>query len=91
MIGKSEIQKGVCMHFSSDTEVLRQSDTSSQTEYQQEESLEEFLSFIRSRLNIIGTSAYLLEESLDKPDRNSRRYLQKINREIETIRNLINK
>lgn len=79
------------MHFSSDTEVLRQSDTSSQTEYQQEESLEEFLSFIRSRLNIIGTSAYLLEESLDKPDRNSRRYLQKINREIETIRNLINK
>ncbi len=79
------------MHFSSDTEIFGPSKTSPQTEIPREESLEEFLSFIRSRLNIIGTSAYLLEETLDKPDRNSRRYLQKINREIEAIRNLINK
>lgn len=50
----------------------------------------DFLSVIRSRLNVIGTSMYLLENSLDDNNVTQRRYIEKINEELEMIRKFIN-
>lgn len=50
----------------------------------------DFLSVIRSRLNVIGASMYLLENSLDRKDCSRLRYVEKIKEELEVIRRLIN-
>lgn len=55
-----------------------------------EDFIRDFLSFIRSRLNVIGTSVYLLEESLKQDRYESQKYIRKIYNEIETIRSVIN-
>ncbi len=50
----------------------------------------DFLSFIRSRLNVIGASVYLLENTLEPVNHVQQRYLEKIKNELEVIRQLIN-
>lgn len=51
---------------------------------------ENLISFIRSRLNVIGTSVYLLQSGLPATDVQSYKYFRKINEEIDSIRKLIN-
>lgn len=51
---------------------------------------ENLISFIRSRLNVIGTSVYLLQSDLPATDVQSYKYFRKINEEIDSIRKLIN-
>lgn len=48
------------------------------------------VSFIRSRLDVISTSLYLLEESCPVENDNTIKYLKKINDEMESIRKFIN-
>jgi len=52
--------------------------------------LQDFISFLRSRLNVIGTSLYLLEETVKYEPYKSEKYIQKIYEEIDLIRNIIN-
>ena len=54
------------------------------------EKLTQLLTFLRSRLNVISTSLYLLETSLDPADNAAKKYLIKINQEIDSIRKYIN-
>ncbi|RMI17032.1 MAG: hypothetical protein D6681_03815 [Calditrichaeota bacterium] len=51
---------------------------------------EEFLTTIRRRLNVIGTSIYLLQSSLEGEDAALERYMQAIHQEMAAIRKLIN-
>jgi hypothetical protein len=51
---------------------------------------ESLLSFIRSRLDIIGTSIYLLENNWSDKTSDPGKYFKKINDEMELIRKLIN-
>lgn len=51
--------------------------------------LQEFLSIVRNRLNVISTSLYLLESSLEAPHPHSR-YIEKMKHELEALRKLIN-
>lgn len=46
--------------------------------------------FIRSRLDVISTSVYLLEEIMNNSDHEGKKYLKKINEELEMIRKFIN-
>ena len=46
--------------------------------------------FIRSRLGVISTSVYLLEETIENLDHEGKKYLKKINEELELIRKFIN-
>jgi hypothetical protein len=46
--------------------------------------------FIRSRLDVISTSVYLLEETIENSDHEGKKYLKKINEELEMIRKFIN-
>ncbi len=55
-----------------------------------EDFLQDFISFIRSRLNVIGTSLYLLEEAIKYEPYKGEKYIQKIYEEIDLIRNVIN-
>jgi len=48
------------------------------------------ISFIRSRLDVISTSLYLLEESCPEENIAAIKYLKKINDEMESIRKFIN-
>ena len=48
------------------------------------------VSFIRSRLDVISTSLYLLEESCQIENNKTIKYLKKINAEMESIRKFIN-
>jgi len=48
------------------------------------------VSFIRSRLDVISTSLYLLEESCQVDNNSTIKYLKKINDEMESIRKFIN-
>ena len=48
------------------------------------------ISFIRSRLDVISTSLYLLEESCHEENIAATKYLNKINDEMESIRKFIN-
>ncbi len=50
---------------------------------------EDLLESLRTRLSILNTSVFLLEETLET-DRNKRNeYINRINRELERIRDLI--
>jgi len=51
---------------------------------------ERILSYIRSRLNVIGTSLYLLQENFPFHCAEEIKYFNKINEELESIRRLIN-
>ncbi len=55
-----------------------------------EEKIHQLLTFLRSRLNVISTSLYLLETSMDPADSAAKKYLIKINQEIDSIRKYIN-
>ncbi len=57
---------------------------------QVEEYYENLISYIRSRLNIIGTSVYLLETNWFSRGEDVSKYFRKINEEMESIRRLIN-
>ena len=46
---------------------------------------------LRTRLNVLSTSLFLLHESSKSDDPKLKRYLQKINREMEKIRQIISK
>jgi hypothetical protein len=46
--------------------------------------------FIRSRLYVISTSLYLLEGEMNSRDYDCKKYLKKINEELEMIRKFIN-
>lgn len=60
------------------------------SEKQIKEYYEGLLSFIRSRLNVISTSVYLLQSESQEYSLERFKYLQKINEEIDSIRRLIN-
>lgn len=49
-----------------------------------------FLSFLRSRLDVISTSVYLLEVCWYEGRKDPIKYLKKINEEMESIRKFIN-
>jgi hypothetical protein len=49
-----------------------------------------FLSFLRSRLDVISTSVYLLEVCWYEGRNDPIKYLKKINEEMESIRKFIN-
>lgn len=57
---------------------------------QTESTREDLLSYLRSRLNIIGTSVYLIQSKLADNEKDVGKYFKKINDEIESIRKLIN-
>ena len=46
---------------------------------------------LRTRLNILSTSLFLLHDSFNVDDPKLTRYLEKINKEMEKIRQLISK
>ena len=46
--------------------------------------------FLRSRLYVISTSLYLLEDVMSGRDYECKKYLKKINEELEMIRKFIN-
>ncbi|MCK5453420.1 MAG: hypothetical protein KAJ16_03610 [Calditrichia bacterium] len=48
------------------------------------------VSFLRSRLDVISTSLYLLEGSCREENIQAIKYLKKINDEMESIRKFIN-
>lgn len=52
--------------------------------------LKELLCSIRSRLNVIGTTMYLLEETVKLDTASKKRYFSKMKKEMETVRRLIN-
>jgi len=81
-IGKSEKRGSFMEH---------KSFYSSLTEETEELSWQQFLTFLRSRLNVISTSLYLLESSLAPNEVSPKKYIQKINQEIEAIRQILNK
>ncbi len=51
---------------------------------------ENFISFLRSRLDVISTSVYLLEVCWYEGRKDPMKYLKKINEEMESIRRFIN-
>jgi len=44
---------------------------------------------LRTRLNVLNTSIFLLEENLTDPDYKTNKYFRKINRELKRIREMI--
>ena len=54
------------------------------------EALQDFLSAIRSRLNVIGASVYLLQDVLDAGNTAHQRHVNKIMHELEVLREIIN-
>lgn len=46
---------------------------------------------LRTRLNVLSTSLFLLHESTNTEDPKARRYLNSVNQEMERIRNIISK
>ena len=46
---------------------------------------------LRTRLNVLSTSLFLLHESTTTEDPKARRYLNSVNQEMERIRNIISK
>ncbi len=50
---------------------------------------EELLELLRTRLSVLNTSIFLLEENLDVNDPKANEYLAKINKELERIRQII--
>lgn len=89
-IGISDTQKGVCMDSTRDTGTTELTSPPNIHSPEKDEFLEDFFSFLRSRLNIIGTSLYLLKESIEENETPIQRYIHKINEEIDSIRKIIN-
>lgn len=50
---------------------------------------EELLELLRTRLSVLNTSVFLLEENLSINDPKTNEYLEKINDELERIRKII--
>ncbi len=50
---------------------------------------EELLELLRTRLSVLNTSVFLLEENLNIEDPKTNEYLEKINDELERIRKII--
>ncbi len=50
---------------------------------------EELLELLRTRLSVLNTSVFLLEENLNLNDPKTTEYLTKINDELERIRRII--
>ena len=46
---------------------------------------------LRTRLNVLSTSLFLLHETTSTEDPKARRYLNSVNQEMERIRNIISK
>lgn len=46
---------------------------------------------LRTRLNVLSTSLFLLHESTSTEDPKAKRYLNSVNQEMERIRNIISK
>jgi signal transduction histidine kinase len=46
---------------------------------------------LRTRLNVLSTSLFLLHESTHTEDPKAKRYLNSVNQEMERIRNIISK
>ena len=46
---------------------------------------------LRTRLNVLSTSLFLLHESTNTEDPKAKRYLNSVNQEMERIRNIISK
>ncbi len=44
---------------------------------------------LRTRLNVLNTSIFLLEENLADPDYKTNKYFQRINKELKRIREMI--
>jgi len=47
------------------------------------------LEVLRTRLNVLNTSVFLLADKLDREDGKTSDYLNRINRELDRIRDLI--
>jgi signal transduction histidine kinase len=47
------------------------------------------LEVLRTRLNVLNTSVFLLADKLDREDGKTSDYLDRINRELDRIRDLI--
>ena len=62
----------------------------SQTFIEGSENYQNLVTFLRSRLDVISTSLYLLEESVLENSEKTVKYLKKINDEMESIRKFIN-
>jgi uncharacterized protein YfkK (UPF0435 family) len=62
-------------------------DTQSRTLLEYDSMIEE----LRTRLNVLNTSLFLLHESTKSDDPNLIRYLKQINKEMEKIRQIISK
>jgi len=65
-------------------------DTTESSTEQIQQYYENLISYIRSRLNVIVTSVYLLESNWPDKTADGIKYFHKINEEIEAIRKLIN-
>jgi len=50
---------------------------------------ENILEILRTRLNVLNTSVFLLADKLNNSDVKTSEYIKKINRELDRIRNLI--
>jgi signal transduction histidine kinase len=53
-------------------------------------SYEHMLEVLRTRLNVLNTSVFLLEDNLSEQDKKTSHYIAKINAELDRIRHLIN-
>lgn len=60
------------------------------TDQQITEYYEGIISYIRSRLNVISASVYLLESGNYLDNGSEKKYLLKIDQELESIRKLLN-
>ncbi|MGD9488755.1 MAG: hypothetical protein AB7W47_12075 [Calditrichaceae bacterium] len=57
--------------------------TGSQDDYQK------FIELLRTRLNILNASVFLLQDTLDCEDNKTNGYIKRINNELERIRTMI--
>lgn len=54
-----------------------------------ETDIEKLMEALRTRINILNTSIFLLEDNLNNADLKTHEYIKKINMELERIRQLI--
>ena len=62
------------------------------TDQNQQEAAKEYkevLENLRTRLSVLNTSIFLLEENLSDPDYKTNKYIRKINNELQRIREMI--
>ncbi len=72
------------------SETIYSVNTSEPSTEQVQQYYENLLSYIRSRLNVIVASVYLLETNWQDKTTDGAKYFHKINEEVEAIRKLIN-